>query len=138
MCQIWGAEVCWDEMIHDRMEELNNQGRSVRFRIVERRGVTLEEKLRRSNPWAGERCGRPTCFPCQTDEGGDCWREGITYSLICEVCGEEVAKYFGESGRNGFTRGEEHLNNKQAADVNKSVLQSTTTTTERMSDFLRR
>ena len=62
----------------------------------------------------------------------------ITYSLICEVCGEEVAKYFGESGRNGFTRGEEHLNNKQAADVNKSVLQSTTTTTERMSDFLRR
>ena len=61
-----------------RMEALNNQGRTIRFRVVERRGVTLEEKLRRSNPWAGERCGRPNCFPCQTDEGGNCWREGIT------------------------------------------------------------
>ena len=47
----------------------------------------------------------------------------MTYSLICEQCGEGVAKYFGESGRNGFTRGEEHLVNKEAADVNKSVLQ---------------
>ena len=105
-----------------RMEASNNQGRTIRFRVVERRGVTLEEKLRRSNPWAGERCGRPNCFPCQTDEGGDCWREGITYSLICEECGEEVAAYFGESGRNGYTRGGEHLINKLAEDENRSVL----------------
>ena len=107
------------------MEGLNNQGRSIRFRMVEKRGVTLEEKLRRSNPWAGERCGRPTCFPCKTDEGGDCWREGVTYSLVCEECGQGVAEYFGETGRNGFTRGEEHLANMEAAvaDENKSVLQ---------------
>ena len=85
-------------------------------------GVTLEEKLRRSNPWARERCGRPNCFPCQTDEGGDCWREGITYSIICEECGEEVAAYFGESGRNGYTRGGEHLTNRLAEDENRSVL----------------
>ena len=104
------------------MEALNNQGRTIRFRVVERRGVTLEEKLRRSNPWAGERCGRPNCFPCQTDEGGDCWREGITYSIICEECGEEVAAYFGESGRNGYTRGGEHLTNRLAEDENRSVL----------------
>ena len=65
------------------VEKLNNQGRTIRFRIVERRGVTLEEKLRKSNPWAGERCGRQNCFPCRTDEGGDCWREGVTYSLVC-------------------------------------------------------
>ena len=38
--------------------------------------MTLEEKLRKSNPWAGERCGRQNCFQCQTDEGGDCWRGG--------------------------------------------------------------
>ena len=105
-----------------RMEVMNNQGRTIRFRMVERRGVTLEEKLRRSNPWAGERCGRPTCFPCQTDDGGNCWREGVTYSLVCEECGQGVAEYFGESGRNGFTRGEEHLANKLAVDENKSVL----------------
>ena len=41
---------------------------------------------------------------------------------MCEECGRGVAEYFGESGRNGFTRGEEHLANKLAADENKSVL----------------
>ena len=36
-----------------------------------------------------------------------------------EECG---AEYFGESGRNGFTRGAEHLLNKEAQDENRSVL----------------
>ena len=58
-------------------EVLNNQGRNIRFKIIEKSGVTLEQKLRRSNPWSGERCGRPNCFQCKTDEGGDCWREDV-------------------------------------------------------------
>ena len=36
-------------------EAENNQGRRTRFKIVGRGGVTLEEKLKRSNPWAGEK-----------------------------------------------------------------------------------
>ena len=88
----------------------------------EKSGVTLENKLRKSNPWSGERCGRPSCFQCKTDDGGDCWRESVTYSLVCEECGEAVCQYFGESGRNGYSRGEEHLANKDAQDENKSVL----------------
>ena len=102
-----------------KVEELNNQGRTIRFKVVEKRGVTLEEKLRRSNPWKDEACGRPNCFACQSGGGGNCWREGVTYSLVCEECGRGVAKYFGETA---FTRGEEHLLNKQAEDENKSVL----------------
>ena len=100
----------------------NHQGRTIRFKIIEKSGVSLEQKLRRSNPWSGERCGRQNCFPCKTDEGGDCWREGVTYSLVCEECGEEVCQYFGETGRNTFTRGTEHLSNKEADDESKSVL----------------
>ena len=103
-------------------EVLNNQGRNIRFKIIEKSGVTLEQKLRRSNPWSGERCGRQNCFQCKTDEGGDCWRESVTYSLVCEECGEAVCQYFGESGRNGFSRGVEHLTNREAQDENKSVL----------------
>ena len=103
-------------------EAQNNQGRKIRFKIVEKSGITLEQKLRRSNPWSGEKCGRRDCFPCRTDEGGDCWREGVTYSLICEECGDDVCQYFGESGRNAYTRGAEHLANIQAHDENKSVL----------------
>ena len=46
----------------------------------------------------------------------------MTYSLVCEECGRGLAEYFGESGRNGYTRGREHLTNKEAANENKSVL----------------
>ena len=46
----------------------------------------------------------------------------MTYSLVCEECGEAVCQYFGESGRNGFSRGGEHLANKEAQDENKSIL----------------
>ena len=105
-----------------KLEAENHQGRSIRFKIIEKSGVSLEQKLRRSNPWSGEKCGRPTCFPCRTDEGGDCWRESVTYSLVCEECGGDVCQYFGETGRNAFSRGVEHLNNKEAEDANKSVL----------------
>ena len=76
----------------------------------------MDEKLRKSNPWAVERRGGDNCFPCQTDEGGDCWRD---CSLVCEECG---AEYFGESDRNGFTRGAEQLLKKEAQDENRSVL----------------
>ena len=46
----------------------------------------------------------------------------MTYSLVCEECGGDVCQYFGETGRNAFSRGVEHLNNKEAEDANKSVL----------------
>ena len=38
-------------------EAENNQGWRVRLKIVARRGLTLEERLKISNPWAGERFG---------------------------------------------------------------------------------
>ena len=103
-------------------EAQNNQGRSIRFRIVEKGGITLEQKLRRSNPWAGEKCGRPKCFPCRSERGGNCYRESVTYTIWCEECGEEVATYIGESGRNAFTRGCEHLDALNSRDEEKSVL----------------
>ena len=50
-------------------ERENYQGRTIRFKIIEKGGVTLEKKLRRSNPWAGGKCGRNQCFPSQGDKG---------------------------------------------------------------------
>ena len=67
-------------------------------------------------------CGRPKCFPCRAGEGGNCWRESVTYTLWCEECGIKVAAYKGESGRNGFSRGEEHLDNYATQDEEKSIL----------------
>ena len=103
-------------------EKENNQGRKIRFKVIEKGGVTLEQKLRRSNPWAGGSCGRPRCFPCRGPRGGNCYREGVTYSLWCDECGEAVACYKGETGRNGYTRGTEHLDSLEVCSEDKSVL----------------
>ena len=43
-------------------------------------------------------------------------------SLWCEECGEKVACYKGETGRNSFSRGLEHLANLESRDEAKSVL----------------
>ena len=83
---------------------------------------SVDQKLRRSDPWSGGKCRRPRCFPCMGEKGGNCWREGVTYSLWCEQCGEKVACYKGETGRNSYTRGLEHLDNLKARNEDKSVL----------------
>ena len=108
-------------------EAQNNQGRKIRFKIVAKSGVTLEQKLRRSNPWAGGGCGQDGCFPCRGggEGGGDCRRESVTYTLWCERCRVEVhrvVEYKGETGRNACSRGSEHLANLQARSVERSVL----------------
>ena len=51
-------------------EARNHQGRKIRFKIIEKGGVTLENLLRRSNPWSEESCGRQNCFPCRGGGGG--------------------------------------------------------------------
>ena len=105
------------------VEAQNHQGRQIRFKIVEKGGVTLENLLRRSNPWSEESCGRANCFPCNGGgRGGSCWREGVVYALRCQECGDEVATYFGESGRNAYSRGKEHLEKLSSRDMDNSVL----------------
>ena len=68
--------------------------------------------------------------------GGNCWRPGSTYSLNCDECSDkyprssqhgnhkklEVAQYKGESGKNGFERGKQHLKFLQKKDTKDSVL----------------
>ena len=48
--------------------------------------------------------------------------ESITYNLWCDERGRKVAVYMGETGRNAFCRGEEHLSFLEACDEDKSVL----------------
>ena len=48
--------------------------------------------------------------------------ESVTYSLWCQECGDEVASYKGETGRNAYSRGLEHLDCLEANDEEKSVL----------------
>ena len=78
-------------------------------------GTKIHHLLWRPNPWGGGKCGEQDCFPCRGDRGGDCRKQGVTYSIICTTCQEErqtrniVSAYEGETGRNAYDRGKEHL-----------------------------
>ena len=65
------------QQVVDAMAKLHN---IPTYKVVERKGPTIKGKLSRSNPWAGEPCGR-NCFPCATTtsdkERGKCLREGV-------------------------------------------------------------
>ena len=43
--------------------------------------------------------------------------ESVTYTLWCQECGDEVAAYKGETGRNANSRGVEHLDYLEANEV---------------------
>ena len=96
-----------------RLEAENRQGRETRIRVVELTGKTLRNTLGRSYPWNNKMCGSDDCFPCKTntDLKVSCRRPGVGYRIVCTLCQANgtVASYYGESGRNMFTRGKEHL-----------------------------
>jgi hypothetical protein len=46
-------------------EERSRDERKIRFRFVERAGMSLKSILQKSDPWAGGKCGSSDCFPCR-------------------------------------------------------------------------
>ena len=50
-------------------------------------------------------------FPCTSEGGGDCSKSCSAYSIECEEClkSDLKAVYQGETGRNCYSRGLEHL-----------------------------
>ena len=73
----------------------------------------MVDLLVQSNPWGDMECGRKECFICRGEKGGmrHCVKEGVLYNITCEECKaqEKKAEYWGETGRDGFARGREHL-----------------------------
>ena len=93
------------------------------IRVVEKAGTALKRKLQRSDPFATKNCMRQECFICSSGGTGSCQVRGINYSIFCCKCEENIDEgvYHGQTSRNGFLRGEEHMDefNKK---LEKSVL----------------
>ena len=89
--------------------EIDRQG--LKIRVVEKAGRSLKSSLQRSNPFGEASCDRETCVICNTDGRGSCSKEGINYKFSCIGCESSSLRgiYHGESSKNGFTRGGEHL-----------------------------
>ena len=71
--------------------------------VQERAGMS-NKSLAESKPLKSKKCGRQECFVCVK-------KNGVGYKLKCEEFWKTKRKtvYEGETGRNGFTRGAEHL-----------------------------
>ena len=90
-----------------RLRKKCEQQKVVRFRIVERGGITLNNMLQNSNPTASKECGKEDCFMDNQPEGArKCHKSNVLYEWTCRVCGDT---YTGETSRNFYARAKEHL-----------------------------
>ena len=83
--------------VDDAFSKLND---IPRIRYIEQGGTKLENILGRKNPWAGVKCQREDCLPCQNDDEktwGQCQEENVVYNIKCEGCAKngKVSDYTG-------------------------------------------
>merc|ERR1712020_559416 len=81
-------------------------------KFVETSGHSLQNILEKSDPFKGPTCGREDkCFPCMSGDYQNCQGRGGAYSITCEEpgCKEKGVRYDGETGKNCFSRGLDHL-----------------------------
>ena len=76
--------------------------------------MAVKTRVQRSNPTATAGCDSADCLPCKTGRGsgGNCRGSSINYEIECQLCpAQQRSRYIGESARNLFTRGKEHVGN---------------------------
>ena len=78
------------------------------IRVVERSGRTIKSLVQRSNHSESRKCvDSEKCMVCKEQRsGGKCHRENVGYDIVCKTCYDV---YRGESSRNAFSRGQEHV-----------------------------
>ena len=87
------------------------------MKVIERAGKSISQKLQKSYPFSREKCSCDDCFVCLSDGKGNCMKENINYEIECtrERC-EYI--YYGETCRNAYSRGREHLKGIERRDRN--------------------
>ena len=105
------------KMMRKVAEEEAKKG--LHFKILEIGGQTLKRKLQRSNPTRTPGCDDEDCIGCAIERGagGDCRKNNINYSIECQLCPEGSRPlYVGETSRNLYTRGKEHVGSSRRRD----------------------
>ena len=68
----------------------------------------MKRIIQQSNPFRETTCKDQECFVCKSGEKKNCRKIEIKYHIRCEDENCED-RYHGESSRNGYTRGGEHM-----------------------------
>ena len=77
------------------------------MKVVERAGKSIKSQLQSSYPFKEKKCVN-NCFVCLSNGKGNCRKSNVNYEIVCTRQGCEYV-YIGETGRNAFCRGREHL-----------------------------
>ena len=77
---------------------------------VKERAGQKNKSISKAEPLKSKTWGRENCFPCTTG-GGNSEKNSTGYRVTCLTCQRDgvSSSYERETGRNGFTRGLEHL-----------------------------
>ena len=84
----------------------------LKVKVQERAGVALKRSVVKGDMGAGQPCPQGDCPLCLTADGKvglHYHRSSVVYRGECLICGEQVAKYWGESGDSGYLRTSQHL-----------------------------
>ena len=101
------------ELAKSLQEIADNEAEAgIHFNVIETGGDSMKTRVQRSNPTETAGCDSPECLPCKSGRGGggSCRGCGVNYELECQLCPDgRKSLYLGESARNLYTRGAEHL-----------------------------
>ena len=75
-----------------------------------RAGASLKSDAK-SEPLREKECGRESCFCCGSGNPGGCEKNSSAYKISCNGCEfvGRITEYEGETGRNPYSRGLEHM-----------------------------
>ena len=78
--------------------------------MIKQRAGEKNKHISKADPLKKRKCERENSFPC-TSGGGNCEKNSSGYRVTCLTClrAGRSSLYEGETGRNGFTRGLEHI-----------------------------
>ena len=98
-------------------KKLNNLELPEKVKVVEKSGQKFSQVMKRhSKQEKRETCGDPKCLIGNTEKGGDCRKNEIVYAIQCKECKDQ---YYGETARNGHTRGIEHVEDAESMNDEK-------------------
>ena len=92
----------------------------LKIKIEERTGRKIKNILQKNDPISTRECNDDKCFVCTTSKKGNCRSSSVNYRISCESQECEYV-YDGQTSKNGFTRGGEHLEDLEK-NRNESVL----------------
>ena len=73
-----------DSILKREIEEVMRTN-GMKVRVVEKGGRQVGNIVQRSDVEPVKACGKE-CSICRSSPGGQCWKEGVCYSVTCTVC----------------------------------------------------